>query len=386
MNGANAVNPRELGDRLRKARSNANITQEDAAVKLGVGRTTLVAIEKGQRKLKASELMSLCKLYNISTNRMLRPEAIHVDFSVKFRRSQVSPAKENDAVEAIEILTHLASSAVEVERILGRGSEHHYPPEQAIMSGDVDQQAEDAAMSLRHYLGVGLSPVSDIVSLIELQLDIRVFVRPLSSNISGVFAYERGIGACILLNSKHPPQRRANSAAHEIGHFMSTRNQLDVFEDNHHDNAREERFANVFGNAFLMPAITIRRIFESYKSAEGKFSPRNLILMAHSFNVTVEAMCRRLEKLRLLKSGTYASLKDKGLNGSAVKEVLGDPVQNRSLSVPPKLASIFADAYHKGLLSEGQIAEMLLLDRVEIRKLLDALNTEDFDELFEPEA
>ena len=175
MNGASSLDPEELGDRLRKARSNANITQEDAASKLGLGRTTIVAIEKGQRKLKAPELISLCKLYKISMSHMLRPEAIHVDFSIKFRRSQVSSAKENFASQAVETLTHLAASAVELERLLGKGGVPHYPPEQAITPGDVDQQAEDAAMSLRHYLGIGLSPISDIVSLIELQLGVRVF-------------------------------------------------------------------------------------------------------------------------------------------------------------------------------------------------------------------
>ena len=211
-------------------------------------------------------------------------------------------------------------------------------------------------------------------------------MRPISSNISGVFAYEPEIGACILLNAKHPPQRRANSAAHEIGHFMSTRNQLDVLVENSHNKAREERFANIFGNAFLMPAIAVRGMFESYKSADGKFSPRNLIMMAHSFNVSIEAMCRRLEKLSLLKNGTYDSLKDKGFNRDAVKEVLGDPVQNQPLVMPPRIAILATDAYFQGLLSEGQVAEMLLLDRVELRKLLDVLDTEGFDESFEPEA
>lgn len=380
MNNFPSINSTELGERLRKARVNANVTQEDAAKIIDVGRTTFVAIEKGQRKVKASELIALSKLYDVSANQLSRPESIHVDFSIKFRRNQISSVKEKDAAESVRVLTHLASSAVELEHLLHRESEVYYPPEQPIQSGDVDQQAEDAAMNLRHHLGIGMSPIPDIVSLLEIQLGIRIFVRPIPSSISGVFAYEPEIGACMLLNSKHPPQRRANSAAHEAGHFMSTRNQIDVFYEDYSDNAREERFANSFGNAFLMPSSVVRRTFENYKSSEGSFSPRNLIIMAHTFNVSIEAMCRRLEKLGLLKRGTYESLKDRGLNKDLVKEVIGDPIQSGNLVVPPKVVILATEAYQKGLLSEGQIAEMFLLDRIEVRKLLDAFNAEGFDE------
>jgi DNA-binding XRE family transcriptional regulator len=42
----------ELGERLRSARSGANLTQDAAATAVGMSRTTLVAIEKGQRAVR----------------------------------------------------------------------------------------------------------------------------------------------------------------------------------------------------------------------------------------------------------------------------------------------------------------------------------------------
>src|ERR1700757_353504 len=69
----------DLGERLRAARSGANLTQEAAAAMLGMARTTLVAIEKGQRPVKPKELLALARLYGVSAGRLTSPDAIHVD-------------------------------------------------------------------------------------------------------------------------------------------------------------------------------------------------------------------------------------------------------------------------------------------------------------------
>ena len=53
----------ELGERLRAARSAANLTQNAVAALLGMARTTLVAIEKGLRSVTAEELLALARLY-----------------------------------------------------------------------------------------------------------------------------------------------------------------------------------------------------------------------------------------------------------------------------------------------------------------------------------
>ena len=49
-------NPQEIGERLRAARSRSGLTQEDVSRQLKMARTTLVAIEKGQRRVRADEL------------------------------------------------------------------------------------------------------------------------------------------------------------------------------------------------------------------------------------------------------------------------------------------------------------------------------------------
>ena len=77
-----------MGERLRAARSAANLTQEAAAASLGMARTTLVAIEKGQRPARPDELLAFSNLYGVSAGKLMSPDAIHVDIVAKFRRAE----------------------------------------------------------------------------------------------------------------------------------------------------------------------------------------------------------------------------------------------------------------------------------------------------------
>jgi len=258
--------------------------------------------------------------------------------------------------------------------------ELRYPRRVAISSGDVNQQAEEAALEFRYEFGLGLAPIEDMVSLLEIEVGIRVFVRPIDSKIAGLYAFDESVGACILLNAKHPRERRAMTAAHEIGHFICARETPDIYEEDESANSKEERFANAFALALLIPAASIRRRFSDICSETKRFSPRHLILLAHSFHVSVEAMCRRLEGLALLPRGVYESLRERGFSPSIARQMLGDPAPDSSLVLPPRLSMLAAEAYRRGLLSEGQLCEKLQMDRVEVRKLLDALDAEDLGE------
>lgn len=369
----------EIGERLRIARSATGKTQDEIATAIGVSRPTLVSIEKGLRKVRAEELDSLAKLYGVSANSLLAKDAVHVDLQARFRRHG---QEDSDALEAITLLNRLASASVELERMLGISFTPSYPPEQPILPGAVDRQAEEAALSLRHRLGVGLAPIPDIASLIENELGIRVFIRKLPSKVSGLFAYDPIVGACMLLNAKHPWERRALSAAHETGHFVSTRSSVDVYEEDAPSQSAEEKFATAFSLSFLMPPSALRQRFRSMIETNNKFTPRHLVLLAHAFHVSAEGMCRQLERIELLPKGTYDSIRERGFSASFVRGILGDPAPpTKLLPVTPRLAQLASSAYRRGLVSEGQLARMLSLDRVEVREILDVFEGGETDEI-----
>lgn len=56
-----------IGRRLRMARKNVGMLQESAAAALGLVRTTLIAIEKGERAISHDELNCMASMYRVST-------------------------------------------------------------------------------------------------------------------------------------------------------------------------------------------------------------------------------------------------------------------------------------------------------------------------------
>lgn len=372
--------PKDLGDLLRKARDNAKITQAAAATALAVARTTLVAMELGQRRPRVDELQKLAALYGLSLNELLRLDTVRVDLRPRFRKA----GEQNEKVEAaIELLNRLVQAEVEFEDLLGILRARLDPPERPLLPGNVILQAEQDAAELRQWLGLGLAPVRDIVSLLELQLGARVYVRKLDPKISGLYAFDERAGACILLNAAHPRDRRTQTGAHELGHFISTRLSPDTLHEGTAESTREERYANTFARCFLTPARAVTVKLQELTAGASKLTRRHIILLAHFFGVSREAMVRRLEELGLTKPGTWDwFVQQGGITDAQAREVLGDLIPpddakidaRRQISM--RMGVMASEAWRQSLLSEGQISRLLHIDRVDARILIDEFEAE----------
>ena len=381
MSALESVYTTNAGDRLRSARGNANFTQQEAAHKIGIARTTLVAIEKGQRRIRIDELRGLAKLYGVSVNSLLRQEAVHVELAPRFRK--LSGAVDNAVDEAAEIISRLAKAEVELENLLGIKRAKNYPPERPILRGHLKAQAEQDALELRYGLGLGNAPITDIVTLLEMEMGARVYIKRINSRISGLFAFDDELGPCMLLNADHPRERRAQSAAHECGHLVSTRNKPNVLCKDKIIGSREERYADAFGMAFLMPPRAVMQKFQEVTAGSDRFTRRHVVMLAYFFGVSREAMIRRLEELRLVNKGTWNWFESNGgITKKHIKQVLGElagangHVADADGPTTLRLNMLAAEAYRQEFLTEGQLAELLGLDRIELREILDGLEIE----------
>ena len=376
----NDLGTAELGRRLRLARERAGLTQAQAADEVDLARTTLVAIESGQRAVRLDELQGLARSYGESVNALARTESIHVDLLPRFRRTV--GGKRPAACQAAELLSNLVKAEAELEAVLGVTRVRSYPPERPIVPGNVQAQAESDAADLRHRLGVGTAPIRDIVSLLEIDLGVRVYIRHLDAGVSGAFAYDDAVGACILLNASHPRERRAQTAAHELGHLVSCRRSAEVTFDGQRQ-SREEQYANAFAQAFLTPARTVMERFAELTRGSRKLTRRHVILMAHIFGVSREALVRRLEGLRQVKRGAWDWFEaNGGITNQQARQVLNDLVPDdldRAGTKQPgtlRLNLLAAEAHRQALMSEGQLARLLRLDRIELREILDSVDAE----------
>lgn len=378
----------EIGERLRLARDDAKLTQAAAAGVINAARTTIVAIEKGQRRVRIDELQKLASAYGTSANAIMRREAVHLDLAPQFRKLRES---EDEAVlSASRLLNDLLAAELELEAALGIHRERRYPQERPILPGDtraVMSQAEMDAQDLRDWLGLGPGPIGDIISVLELQLGIRVYLRPLHSRISGLFAYGDRAGAAMLLNALHPRARLMMTASHEIGHFISARRQPEVLTTDTHRVSREERYADSFARGFLMPSRAVRHRFQDLTAGHSHLTRRHVILLAHAFGVAREAMVRRLEEIGLARRGTWDWFQTNGgITDEQAYHVLGHSESRHydaSVSgtrLPPRLALLVGEAWKRDIYSEGQLARLLHLDRHDIRAVIDGAAAEESEE------
>ena len=388
----NDLSAQEIGRRLRLARESAKIRQDEAAKVIGMSRPTLVSIEKGDRLVRIQELQALANHYGVSVNALLRREAVHTDLVPRFRR--LHETEEDHTGEAVKLLNDLVKAEVELENILGVERRTNYPQERSIHTGNVLELAELHSQELRDWLGLGSGTIADIFTLMELDLGIRLYQRRLSpsSKVAGLFTYAPNIGACILLNANHPLERRIQSAAHELGHFVGTRQAPEVLEENEKFHSREERYAHAFGRAFLTPRKNFEEAFRQLTAGSDTLTRRHVILLAHQHHISREACVRRLEELGLVKKGIWAWFEaNGGITNAQARNILGeaanklDPVKDdASRPVSHRMGLMAYAAWKRELMSEGQLAELLNIRRLDLRALLDQIELEESetDDLF----
>ena len=291
---------------------------------------------------------------------VLRQESVHVDLAPRFRK--MIAAEDAEADQAAALLADLATAEVELENLLGVKRTRNYPPERPIMPGDVRAQAENDAMELSQRLGFGRRTHHQHRDSARNGVGVRVYVRRFKGAICGLYAYDKTLGACILLNANHPRERRNQTAGHETGHFISTRHEPEI---THQEEARiraRKRYANAFGRAFFTPARAVKEKFQEVTAGSNNLSRRHVIILSHFFGVSREAMVRRLEELGLVKQGTWDWFQSNGsITDEQARQVLGDlsaPDAYKAEADRPttlRLNLLAAEAYRKGLLSEASL-------------------------------
>jgi Zn-dependent peptidase ImmA (M78 family)/DNA-binding XRE family transcriptional regulator len=367
------LDPRELGRRLQEARKARGFTQQEAADHLGVARTTLTAIEKGERRIQPAELVRLAADYGRSVGEFLRRGQPVEAFAVQLRAA-LAPGQtvEDEVSSAVWEFQRLCEDYLELERIGAAPLARKYPPQNDVAGVPPEVAAEDVATAERNRLGLGDGPILNLRELLENDVGLRVFYLDLPSRIAGMYAYTEELGGCIAVNRKHPTERGRVSASHEYGHFLTSRYRPEIALLGRYQRVPElERFAGAFSVAFLMPAAGLsRRYNEILRTKSGRVTPADLCTLADYYAVAVEALTRRLEDLRLLPTGTWDRLKLAGFRVREAQSILG--LERSSLGerlLPLRYMYLAAEAYGRAELSEGQFAQFLRVDRLEARRL-----------------
>ncbi|MDF5733698.1 MAG: helix-turn-helix transcriptional regulator, partial [Rhizonema sp. PD38] len=148
------IDLRTLGELLQQARKKCGITQTDAAKIIDAARTTMVAIEKGERRLKPTELIKLARAYGRSVSDFVRPQPVVEPLEVQFRAVYESSEKQKVEIEPFILqLGELCQNYLELEKIMEAPLPQNYPLEYDVTNMPLKSTAQSMAVAERQRLG-----------------------------------------------------------------------------------------------------------------------------------------------------------------------------------------------------------------------------------------
>lgn len=370
------IDLRKLGELLQQARKKCSMTQADAAKVIDAARTTIVAIEKGERRLKPNELIKLARAYGRAVSDFVRPSPIVEPFEVQFRAAhQRSEQEEARMSPIIQRLEELCRNYLELEKVMDAPLPRNYPQEYEVTNMPIEAAAESIAIAERQRLGLGDGPIPLLRGVLEQSVGIRIFYLKMPAKYSEIYSYDEQLGGCMAINLDHYEERRRWSMAHGYLHFLAHRRKPVVdFEGQYQRIPESERLAEAFPKYFLMPTSGLLRRFNDMYRTHNKFTPTNLFTLAHYYGVSIEALIYRLEEMRLLPSSTWERLRDRGLKVRKVQQELGlENIQQLTDIAPIHYQHLAIEALDQGLITEGRFADFLGVDRLEARRIAEAL-------------
>lgn len=175
-----------------------------------------------------------------------------------------------------------------VKGTLSKKEEVKYP------TRDAAQTPEAAAEMLRAHWGIGITPVKNMIALLESK-GVRVFSLAIDSKEVDAFSMWKGGRPYMFLNTFKSAEHCRFDAAHELGHLVLHQHALPQGTD-------MEREANAFASAFLMPRASVLAM--APKSA----TLPNLVRYKKQWLVSVAALNYRLHALGLTTDWTYRTL------------------------------------------------------------------------------
>jgi Zn-dependent peptidase ImmA (M78 family) len=150
---------------------------------------------------------------------------------------------------------------------------------------------------------------------------------------------------------------------------------------------RNEVFCDAFAMAFLMPRSGVSQFFHDVVESTGDFQVADLVRLSDSYAVSLEAATRRLEGLGLVGRGMWDMLKSRGFSPKKARERLGleDAGGEPPELLPERYRQLAVRAFQQDLITEGQLAKFLRVDRLTAREIVDRESIRDVGSGDEPE-
>ncbi len=213
------------------ARQRKGLRQEDAAKVIGAARTTLIAIEKGERRITAKELFDLAEAYGCQMGDLIRKWE---KFSDELKTAISQEETETATMRVLLELLDLSRRYVELERLNGVAPlpckvfpEHHrlvqFKP--AMNDEELYRAANGLAGKERRWgLCLTEEPLPlDLRECFEPHYGLRIFHFPFPKELKErgyLHFYDANLGGCVAVNSENHILTQRWFLAEALLHFL----------------------------------------------------------------------------------------------------------------------------------------------------------------------
>jgi Zn-dependent peptidase ImmA (M78 family)/transcriptional regulator with XRE-family HTH domain len=389
-----AVKGVSLPDRLRQAREEAGLTQQQVADWLGIRRPGVVEVESGRRALKSDELAKLAALYGRSLSWFARGEPAPHDLvaAALFRAGESADPMLRREAGSMAKRCHLLAQ-VEARLALSRVSAQ--PPRYTNEELLIDQtrayeHGRAVAYQERNRLGLGLtSPLRDPWGVVEgAGLNVLPLRLGRDHHIDGIFTRLHDGRACVGVNVDKWVFRQVFTVVHEYAHaLMDGELSSELCEmgsawrsRGQHRYANRELRANQFAAVFLVPREALSAYLETRgmlrtMSFRGQhavgITPIELVRAQDYFGVSCDMLLWRLQNENFMNAAER-----RALHGEVTRHGVTNLARTlgydwRERAQPFTRAHELALAgYAKGLIGLAGVADIFGVDKEEMHQRL----------------
>jgi len=348
-----------IGTRIKALREERKLSQDDLARIFGFkDRQTVSAIETGERRMSAEELLTAVEKLGASLDYFTNPFLLVGEGKFSWRQSNVAPERlsgyERRSGRWIAALRTLAPQVGKPSSYLRQALK--------LTSKSRFEEAMEAGERFAADFELGAVPAARLADAMERKLGILVLMVDAIDGVSGAACRLPDLDA-VLINRHEVAGRRHFDLGHELFHILTwdAMPPAHVEESTEQSKIRVEQLANSFASALLMPTAALQR----FAPWSGDLIAR-LNVAADALQVTATALKWRLVATRQLEFATAcnipdAALRTKGRDAAA----RGEP--------PPLFSRPFVEVIALAI-KEGRLSARRAAD------LLD-MTTEDFAEL-----
>ena len=283
---------------LALAREAASLTQTEVAKEMTdlggqeVSQGYISRAEAGRLSVSGERLELYARALKCTPELLcLDPQTAEVGIGLIHHRKRA--ALSGAALRCIH--ARLALTRIQIASLLETAGD--LPQVQEFVRVEIDARTppRDAATQVRAAWQLAPGPIDDLVAAVE-RAGAVVLVRDLGTDLlDAVSVWIAARHPLLLVNSRTPADRRRFSIAHEIGHL--------VMHQAPGAGATQEKQADEFASALLMPAAEIRRDFDARP-----VNLARLLELKARWGVSMGALAKRAQQLGRLSDWAHRNV------------------------------------------------------------------------------